>query len=112
MKLRSTLMAAALALASFNAAEAQTLGPIQSQTIDLGDLYGVAYYTVESDGFHVVATLAQQGEDGAPVRVETVLAPNQKVTFSTPRRVGAAPDAFEISRRNDEVLVRKAALIN
>jgi hypothetical protein len=112
MKVRRTLIAAAFALASFSAVEAEGLRPIQSQAIDLGDLSGVAYYTVERDGFHVVATLAQQGEDAAPVRVETILAPGQKVTFSTPRGLGAGPDALEISRWNDQVVGRKAALVN
>jgi hypothetical protein len=112
MKIYRTLIAATFALASLSAVQAEGLRPIQSQTIDLGDLSGVAYYTVERDGFHVVATLAQPGEDGAPVRVETVLAPHQKVTFSTPRGAGAGPDALEISRWNDQVLVRKAALVD
>ena len=112
MKIYRTLMAAAFALASLSAVEAEGLRPIQSQTIDLGDLSGVAYYTIERDGFHVVATLAQPGENGAPVRIETVLAPGQKVTLSAPRGVGDGPDALEISRWNDRVLVRKAALVD
>ena len=111
MKIYRTLIAATFALASLSAVQAEGLRPIQSQAIDLGDLSGVAYYTVERDGFHVVATLAQQGEGAGPVRVETVLAPGQRVTFSTPRGMGAGPDALEISRWNDQVLVRKA-LVN
>jgi hypothetical protein len=87
MKVSRTITAGAFALASLGAVEAEGLRPVQSQTVDLGDLSGVAYYTVKRDGFHVVATLAQQGEDGAPLRVEIVLAPGQRVTFSTPRRV-------------------------
>ena len=112
MKIYRTLIAATFALASLGAVQAEGLRPVQSQTIDLGDLSGVAYYTVERDGFHVAATLAQPGEDGAPVRVETVLAPGQRVTFSTPRGMGAGPDALEISRWNDQVVVRKAALVD
>jgi hypothetical protein len=111
MKVSRTLLAAAFALASLSAAEAEGLRPIQSQTVDLGDLSGVAYYTVERDGFHVVATLAPQGEDAAPLRVETVLAPGQKITFSTPRGPGSGPVALEISRWSDQVLVRKAAAL-
>ena len=69
---------------------------------------GIAYYTVERNGFRVVATLAQEGQDGAPVRVEAVLAPGQSVVLSSARGAGAAPDAVEISRRDDRVLVREA----
>jgi hypothetical protein len=64
---------------------------------------GVAYYTFERDGFHVVATLAQ-GIAGIPIRVMSVLAPGQSVAFSTPQQA----DALEISRNGDRVLVRKA----
>src|SRR5580693_6446334 len=52
---------------------------------------GVAYYTVERDGFRVVATLAKKDEDAAPVRVEAVLAPDQSLTLSNPREAGTPP---------------------
>jgi hypothetical protein len=73
---------------------------------------GVAYYTVERNGFRVVATLAETGEARAPMRFEAVLAPGQSVTFSTPGGVDVRPNTIEISRQNDEVLVHKAALTN
>jgi hypothetical protein len=104
MSIRSTLFAAALTLASLGAAHANGLRPIEGKSIDLGEVSGVAYYTVEPDGFHVVTTLAQ-GEAGTPIRVVSVLAPGQRVVLSTPRVAGA----FEISREGDSVLVRKAA---
>lgn len=103
MTIRSTILAAALALASTGLAHAEGLKPAQSQAIDLGAVSGIAYYTVERDGFHVVATLAQQGEGATPVRVEAVLAPGQSVVLSTPRSAGVAPEAIEISRRGDRV---------
>ena len=110
MNTRRTIIAAAFALASIGTAVAEGPEPGQGQSIDLGAVSGVAYYTVERDGFHVVATLAQPGEDAAaPVRVEAVLAPGQSVILSSPRGVGAPPDAVEISRQADAVLVRKAA---
>jgi hypothetical protein len=111
MTIRRTILAAVLALASIGpAAHAEGLKPAQGQNIDLGAVSGVAYYTVERDGFHVVATLAQEGQDGAPVRVEAVLAPDQGVVLSTPRGPGVRPDAVEISRRADTVLIRRAAV--
>ena len=109
MTVRRTILAAALALASAGLAHAEGLKPAQGQHIDLGAVSGIAYYTVERDGFRVVATLAQEGQDGAPVRVEAVLAPGQSVVLSTPRGAGTLPYAVEISRRADAVLVRRAA---
>ena len=109
MLIRSTLLAATLTLAAFGAAHADSVQPMRAQTIDLGEVSGVAYYTVEHDGFHVVTTLAQ-GETGTPVRVVNVLAPGQSVVLSTAREVGAAPVEVEISRQGDTLLVRKAAV--
>jgi hypothetical protein len=108
MTIRQTTLAAALALASIGPAHAEGLKPLQGQVIDLGDVSGVAYYTVEHDGFRVVATLAKKGEDGVPVRVVAVLAPDQSLTLSTPREAGAPADAVEIISRADTVLVQKA----
>ncbi|MBV9749126.1 MAG: hypothetical protein JO157_09945 [Acetobacteraceae bacterium] len=112
MTLRQTLVAAVAALAFTGvAAHADGLRPIQGQSLDLGAVSGTAYYTVERHGFHVVATLAQQGEGATPVRVEALLAPGQSVTLSTPRAPGEAPEAVEISRQGDAVLVRKVAAL-
>jgi hypothetical protein len=102
MSIRSMLVAAAFALASVEAAHADGLRPMDAKSIDLGEVSGVAYYTVERDGFHVVTTHAQ-GIAGTPIRVVSVLAPGQSVAFSTPRA-----GALEISRNGDSVLVRNA----
>jgi hypothetical protein len=102
MSIRSMLVASALALASLEAVHADGLRPIDAKSIDLGEVTGVAYYTVERDGFHVVTTIAQ-GIAGTPIRVVSVLAPGQSVAFSTPYQAGA----LEISRTGDCVLARK-----
>jgi hypothetical protein len=107
MSIRNMLAAAAFALASLEAAHADGLRPIDAKSIDLGDVSGVAYYTVERDGFHVVTTLAQ-GSAGTPIRVVSILAPGQSVAFSTPRQASA----LEISRNGDSVLVRKAKSVS
>jgi hypothetical protein len=104
MSIRSTLFAAALSLALLGTARANDLRPIEGKSIDLGEVSGVAYYTVQPDGFHVVTTLAQ-GETGAPIRIVSVLAPGQRVILSTPQQ----SDVLEISRKGDSVLVRKGA---
>jgi predicted aconitase len=109
MTMRQTSLAAALALGFIGPAHAEGLKPLQGEVIDLGDVSGVAYYTVEHDGFRVVATLAKKDEDGVPVRVVAVLSPDQSVTLSTPREWGTPADAVEIIRRADTVLVRRAA---
>ncbi len=107
MSIRTMFVAAAFALASLGAAHADGLRPIDAKSIDLGEVSGVAYYTVERDGFHVVTTLAQ-GATGTPIRVVSVLAPGQTVAFSTPHEAGA----LEISRNGDRVLVRKAKAVS
>jgi hypothetical protein len=103
MSIRNMIFAAAFGIASLTAAHADGLRPIQGKSIDLGGVSGIAYYTVERDGFHVVATLAQ-GEAGTPIRVVSVLAPGQRVVLSTPQQA----DAIEISRKGDNVFVRNA----
>ena len=107
MSMRNLLFATAFVFASLEAAHTDGLRPIEAKSINLGDVSGVAYYTVERDGFHVVTTLAQ-GESGTPIRVVSVLAPGQRVVLSTPHQAGA----LEISRKDDSVLVRKADAIS
>jgi hypothetical protein len=102
MSIRNTVLAAVFTLASLDAAHARGLRPIEGLSVNLGDVSGVAYYTVEPDGFRVVTTLAQ-GEAGTPVRFVSVLARGQRVVLSTPHRAGA----LEISRNGDSLLVRK-----
>jgi hypothetical protein len=109
MTIRRTTLAAAFALAAIGPAQAEGLKPLQGQVIDLGDVSGVVYYTVERDGFHVVATLAKKDEDAVPVRVVTVLAPGQSLTLSIPHEAGTPPEAVEFIRRVDTVLVHNAA---
>lgn len=102
MSIRSMLVAAAFTLASLEGSHADGVHPINAIGIDLGEVSGVSYYTVERDGFHVVTTLAQ-GMAGTPIRIVSVLAPGQHVAFSISDQAGA----LEISRSGDSVLVRK-----
>ncbi len=112
MTINSVLTTTALLLTFASAVQAQSLKPVQSQRIDLGQVAGDAYYTVEHDGYRVVATFAERGGAATPMRFEAVLAPGQTVKFSTPRAAGTPADAVEISRRNDQVLVHAAAIID
>ncbi|MGY4472731.1 hypothetical protein [Bradyrhizobium sp. USDA 3364] len=107
MSIRSTILAAALTLASLGAAHASTLRPIEGQSIHLGDVSGVVYYTVEPDGYRVVTTLAH-GEAGTPIRFVSVLAPGQRALLSTPNQAGA----LEISRNGAGLTVRKSGALS
>ena len=64
-----------------------TLAPLQAQSIKLGPVTGIAYYAVQPDGYHLVATLAA-GEDASPMRFETTLVADQKVVLSVPQAAG------------------------
>jgi hypothetical protein len=107
MSIRNMFFVTAFAFASLAAAHADGVRPIEARSIDLGKVSGIAYYTVERDGFRVVATLAQ-GEAGMPIRVVSVLAPGQSVVLSTPQPAGA----IEISRAGDSLFVRKAKAVS
>jgi hypothetical protein len=107
MSIRSTLLATAFTLASLGAAHAGGLRPIEGQSVNLGDVTGVAYYTVEPDGFRVVTTLAQ-GAEATPIRFVSVLASGQRVVLSTPHQAGL----LEISRSGDSLVMRKASALS
>ena len=109
MSIRSPFLAATLILSSFGNAHADGIKPIQAQSIDLGDVTGSAYYTVEQNGFRVVSTLSQ-GEAGIPVRMVAILTPGQRVLLSTASEAGSEPVEVEISREADTLVVRKAAI--
>jgi hypothetical protein len=111
MMIYRTILAVTFALAAIGAAQAEELRPIEGRSIKLGEVSGVVYYTVEHDGFRIVATL-MQGETGTPVRIEVTLAPGQSVVLSTPREAGVAPNAVEIRRNADQLLVRPAPITN
>ena len=102
-QIRRALFATAVALAFVGPAHADGLRPIEAKSIDLGGVSGVAYYTVERDGFHVVTTLAE-GDAGTPIRVVSILSPGQRVVLSTPAPAGG----IEISREGDRVLVHRS----
>lgn len=103
--IRSIIFASATALTFAGTAQADALRPIEARSIDLGAVSGLTYYTVEQDGYRVVAVLGQ-GPVATPVRVEALLAPGQSVLLSTPREAGADPVALEISRVGDQLRVQ------
>lgn len=79
--------------------------------IDLGDVSGIAYYTVADDGLRVVATLG--AVDGAmPVRVAATLAPAQRIALSVPGAAGTAPRSIDILRDGDRILVVPTEIVS
>ena len=107
MSISSTLLAAAFTVTTLAAAHANGLRPIEGRSINLGNVSGVAYYTVEPDGFRIVTTFAQD-EAGMAIRFVSVLEPRQRVVLSTPHQA----DALEISRNGDSLIVRKASALS
>jgi hypothetical protein len=99
-------MAATAVALMFGIVRADELKPIQAEQLDLGGVAGIAYYTVEADGFHVVATLAQQGKDGIPLRVQSVLNVGQSLKFSTPGAIGVEPATITLERQGEKLVVR------
>jgi hypothetical protein len=57
MSIRRFVIVAASVLTLAGAAHASELPPLEGRSLDLGSVSGVAYYTVEENGFRIVATL-------------------------------------------------------
>ena len=105
MTIRLPLVAAAL-VATLTSAGAAEIRPGSGGSVELGALSGVAYYTPDAKGYHVVVTLAPRG--AAPsLRLETTLAADQSVTLSTPRMAEEPADSVEISRRAERVTISR-----
>jgi hypothetical protein len=84
-------------LAMSGAATASELAPGNGRTLHLGGFDGTVYYTIEQDGYHVVATLAS-GAEATPIRFIATLGPGQSLTISVPQAVGEPAVDFEIVR--------------
>ena len=97
------LAAIVLAATASLPARAAELRPMQGMSLQLGELHGIAYYTVEDAGYSVVATLA--GQDGTPVRFESTLLPGQTVVVSIPGHRGSQGQTVEFARQGHRMLV-------
>jgi hypothetical protein len=86
---------------------AGNLAPLDGYNIPLAGFDGVAYYTVEQDGYKVVATLAPRSE-GTPIRFVSTLQPGQRVIISVPQAVDQASLDFVIVRDGDTLLVSES----
>jgi hypothetical protein len=96
------ILAATLTLAVPAAAE--TLKPLHGASLDFGDVTGIAYYVPGAEGDRVVVTLARP--DGIrPVRFETLLSGEQRVSMSVPAEFGSGADGIEIRRAGGRISV-------
>jgi hypothetical protein len=91
-------------------AHAAELKPFEAKSLRLGDYTGVAYYTVERDGYRVITTLAV-GETGTPIRMVATLVQGQRAVVSVPRGVGENSLEVEIARIGNQVVVSGSAVI-
>jgi hypothetical protein len=89
-----------------SAAFSEELMPLAGRSVHLGDVTGIAYYSVEKDGYQVVATFAS-GEAAQPIRFVATLTAGQKVIFSVPREAGQEALSVEITRTGDHLYVTK-----
>ena len=95
----------AIALLSATAVTAASeVSPGNGYSIHLGRFDGTVFYTVEPDGYRVVATLAS-GAEAQPIRFISTLRPGQRVVISVPQTVGQPSADFEIVRKGQVLLV-------
>ena len=95
-------------LSASGVAAASELTPRSGHSIHLGPFNGALYYTVEPDGYRVVAPLTS-GADAKPIRFASTLQPGQRIVISVPQAVGQPSIEFEIVRDGDAVLVSDLA---
>jgi hypothetical protein len=91
-----------------DAAQAAELDALVAKSIKLGDLVGIAYYTVEQTGYQVVATVSS-GAKAPPVRFISTLLAGQKAVLSVPRDPGESALTLEVERSGDRVFVNASA---
>jgi hypothetical protein len=105
-----TLAAVGVLTFAASVAHAAELKPFEAKSLRLGDYTGVAYYTVEEDGYRVITSLAA-GESGTPIRMVATLVQGQTAMISVPRGVGDNSLEVEIARIGDRVVVSGSAVI-
>jgi hypothetical protein len=99
----AAVVLAAMVASWSSTARATELGPLQAQSLRIGEMNGVAYYTVQGPSYHVVATLAAEG--GTPLRFEGSLLPGQKLLVSVPDSATAKAHTIKLVRQGNRLLV-------
>lgn len=83
-------------------AQAGELRPMQAGRVSLGNVTGVAYYTVEGSDLRVVTTL-NSGETGTPLRFVSKLSDGQRMTIQVPGTAGEPAGELVIQRVGDTI---------
>jgi hypothetical protein len=91
-------------------AHAGEFSAFEAESISLGSIHGVVYYTVQLDGYRVI-TMVAEGEDGLPLRFDLIMTGNQKLLISVPGRVGDQSEVLERSRVGDKLLIAQPSQI-
>jgi hypothetical protein len=91
-------------LAMTGIAAASELAPGNGHSLRLGSFNGTVHYTIEQDGYRVVATLAS-GAEGLPIRFIATLGPGQGVVISVPQAEGQPSVDVEIVRNGEALVV-------
>jgi hypothetical protein len=97
-----SLILASLAMTAVSSAE--PLGPGSGRSLRLSSFTGTFYYTVEQDGYRIVATLVA-GDDQQPIRFVSTLGPGERVVISVPRAIDEPAVEVEIVRTGDVLVV-------
>ena len=100
---RLPALAFAAALLATVAGHADELRPIEGGSVQLGPDDGSIYYTIEPDGYRIVATVSAMPAE-APVRFVATLRPGQSVVLSVASPPGEKSDEVVIRRVGDRLL--------
>jgi hypothetical protein len=79
------------------------LHSMEAKSLRLGEVNGIAYFTVQGQGYRLAVTFAGLG--GSPVRLVSTLLPGQEVAISAAASVGGSGPAIEFSRQSDRLIV-------
>jgi hypothetical protein len=107
--MRTFIYAFMFTLVGTVAASAEELRPIQAKIITLGSINGVAYYTIEPEGFQVVTSILAGDH---MLRFTATLGQDQKVTLSVPGAVGEEVRQIEFERRGNKLYATEPLLLN
>lgn len=78
--------------------------PYAGESVEIGTLRGVAYFSKVPGGYRVITTLAD-GEAGLPIRFEATLSERQRIVISVPGKVDGQSMAVEISRVGQKLAI-------
>jgi len=83
------------------------IAPGQGLPFVLGDIAGVAYFTLAPSGLRLVATIGTAGDPGrTPVRFVATLQPNQAATVSAPGKTGEKSIEVSFVRQGERLIVK------